>query len=111
MMRSNVVLPQPDGPTSAATSPCAKLKARSARTWSMPPAGASNDFCLIATSSRSRTPACDMSFERLHQESFNRQHDGDEGQSIGQNARHVEELEGDPDLEPHAIGAAEQFDD
>src|SRR5262245_39738703 len=111
MMRRRVVLPQPDGPTSAATSPCPRLKASSPSTWSVPPAAARNDFFLMATSSRSRTPAGDMSFKRLHQEGFDCQHHGDEGESIGQDAGHVEQLEGDPDLEADAIGTPEQLDD
>ena len=47
-----------------------------------------------------------MSFKRLHQERFDHQHDGDEGESIGQDTRHVEQLERDPDLEADAIRAA-----
>jgi hypothetical protein len=31
-----------------------------------------------------------MSFKRLHQERFDGEHHGDENQSIGQDARHVE---------------------
>ena len=57
------------------------------------------------------TPAGDMSFKRLHQEGFDRQHDGDEGQSIGEDARDVEQLERDPDLEADAVRPAEQLDD
>ena len=52
-----------------------------------------------------------MSFKRLHQEGFDHQHDGDEGESIGQDAGHVEQLERDPDLEADAVRTAEQFDD
>jgi hypothetical protein len=52
-----------------------------------------------------------MSFKRLHQESFDQKHDGDEGESIGQNFSHVEQLECHSDLEPHAVWASEPFDD
>jgi hypothetical protein len=40
-----------------------------------------------------------MSFKRLHQKRFDCQHGCDEGESIGQDARNVEQLERDPDLE------------
>ena len=52
-----------------------------------------------------------MSFKRLHQEGFDHQHDGDEGERIGQDFRHVEQLERNPDLEAHAVGTPEQLDD
>ena len=52
-----------------------------------------------------------MSFKRLHQEGFDRQHDGDEGESIGQDAGDVEQLECDADLETDAVGTSEQLDD
>ena len=58
----------------------------------------------MLTSSRLRTPAGDMSFKRLHQKRFDCQHDGDEGESIGQDAGDVEQLERDADLEADAVG-------
>src|SRR5581483_12492420 len=99
MMRRSVVLPQPDGPTSAPTSPACRPNDRprsTSRSW---PAAARKDFLAMLTSSRPRTPAGDMSFNRLHQEGFDRQHHRAEGQSIGQYLGHVEQLEGGPDLE------------
>jgi len=62
----------------------------------------------MAMSSRSRTPAGNMSFKRLHQKGFGCQHDGDEGKSIGQDARDVEQLECDANLEADAIGPPER---
>src|SRR5262249_4444884 len=109
-IRSSVVLPQPDGPTSAATFPLPRLNASSPSTWSFPPEAARKDFCLMLTSSRSRAPTGDMSFKRLHQERFDCQHDGDEGESIGQDARDVEQLERNPDLEADAVRTPEQLD-
>ena len=47
----------------------------------------------MTMSSRSRTPAGNVSFKRLHQKGFDYEHDGDEGESIGQDAGHVEQLE------------------
>ena len=47
----------------------------------------------MTMSSRSRTPAGNVSFKRLHQKGFDCEHDGDEGESIGQDAGHVEQLE------------------
>jgi hypothetical protein len=40
-----------------------------------------------------------MSFNRLHQQGFDGKHHGDEGQSIDQDARDIEQLEGHTDLE------------
>ena len=51
-----------------------------------------------------------MSFKRLHQKRFDCQHDGDEGESIGQDAGDVEQLKGDPDLETDTVRPPEQFD-
>src|SRR5260370_12688834 len=65
----------------------------------------------MLTSSRSRAPAGDMSFKRLHQERFDCQHDRDEGESIGQDARDVEQLERNPDLEADAVRTPEQLHD
>src|SRR5712691_1016022 len=111
MIRNSVVLPQPDGPTSAPTSPLRSESASSLSTWSWPPDAERKNFCLMLTSSRPGTPAGDMSFKRLHQEGFDHEHDGDEGESIGQDARHVEQLERDPDLEPDPVRPSQQFDD
>src|SRR5215831_3782566 len=109
-IRSSVVFPHPEGPTSAATSPVPRLNTSSPSTWSFPPEVARKDFCLMFTSSRPRTPAGDMSFKRLHQKRFDCQHDGDEGESIGQDARDVEQLERDPDLEADAVRTPKQLD-
>src|SRR6266545_6943179 len=111
MMRNSVVLPQPEGPTSAPTSPPASVSARRSITCSSPPTAARYDLRLTETSSRPGAPTGDMSFKRLHQERFDHQHDRDEGESIGQDLGHVAQLERDPDLEPDAVGTPEQFDD
>src|SRR5690348_6219080 len=102
MMRNSVVLPQPEGPTSAPTSPLARPNVKRSSTCSSPPVAARNDLRVIATSSRPGTPARDMSFERLHQARFDHQHDGDEGESIGEDAGHVEQLERGADFEADA---------
>src|SRR4029077_5121829 len=109
-IRSSVVFPHPEGPTSAATSPLPRLNTSSPSTCRLPPEVARKDFCLMLTSSRPRTPAGDMSFKRLHQKRFDCQHDGYEGESIGQDARDVEQLERDPDLETDAVRTPEQLD-
>src|ERR671925_1094130 len=104
-IRSSVLFPHPDGPTSAATSPLKRLNASSPSTWSFPPEAARKDFCLMLTSSRPRAPAGDMSLKRLHQKRFDCQHDGDEGESIGQDARDVEQLKRDPNFETNTVRA------
>jgi hypothetical protein len=43
-----------------------------------------------------------VSFKRLHQEGFDAEHQRDEGQSIGEQELHVEELERHVDLEADA---------
>src|SRR5262245_56638294 len=110
-MRSSVVLPQPDGPTSAATSPPARLKPSSPSTLSCPPDAARKDFCLMLTSSRLWAPAGDVSFKRLDQKRFDCQHDGDAGASIGQDAGGGEQRERDPDLEADAVGPSQALHD
>src|SRR5258708_5995020 len=111
MMRSSVVLPQPEGPTSAATAPAGRANFSPRRTSSRPPDAARKDLLSMLTSSWAEPPAGDMSFNRLHQECFDRQHDDDEGNSIGEDAGNVEQLEGDPDLEADAVRPAQQLDD
>src|SRR5262249_60276898 len=108
-IRSSVVLPHPDGPTSAATSPLRRLNTSSPSTSSFPPEAARKDFCLMLTSSRPRAPAGDISFKRLHQKGFDCQHDGDEGESIGQDAGDVEQLKRDPDLEADTVRPPYEF--
>src|SRR5215813_14286761 len=110
-IRSSVVFPHPDGPTSAATSPLRRLNVSPPSTWSFPPEAARKDFCLMLTSSRPRAPAGDMSFKRLHHECFDCQHDGDEGESIGQDAGDVEQLKRHPDLEADAVRPPQELDD
>ena len=50
-----------------------------------------------------------MSFKWLHQKCFDHEHDGDECQSISQDARHVEQLERNPNLEADPIRAPQQL--
>src|SRR5262245_46367444 len=121
MIRSSVVLPQPDGPTSAPTSPLPSENARRPITLSLPPLEAANDLCRMSTSSRFTpgwivsggfgAPAGDMSFKRLHQQGFDHQHHGGEGEGVGEDLGDVEQLERRADLEADAIGTPEQFDD
>src|SRR5687767_1180872 len=123
MIRSSVVLPQPDGPTSAPTSPLPSENARPPMTSSLPPLEAANDLCLMSTSSRFTSgrlmsgglissrlgaPAGDMSFKWLHQEGFDHQHHGGEGEGVGQDLGDVEQLERRADLEADAVGTPEQ---
>src|SRR5580692_3173395 len=63
------------------------------------------------TSSRSGSPTRDISLKRLHQECFDAQHHRDKRESISQDSRDVEQLEGYADLKAYAIWPAEQLDD
>src|SRR5262245_50519210 len=111
MMRRRVVLPQPDGPTSAPTSPRASAIAMSRRTSSRSPAAVRYALRRMRTSSRPEPPAGCASFKGLHQENLDGQNHRHEGERVGEDAGHVEQLEGDADLEPDAVRPAEQFDD
>src|SRR5450759_2094881 len=110
-MRSVVVLPQPDGPTSAPTSLWRCVKARSRKMSSRPPDAAVNALRVMRTLRGPGSPAGRASFKGLHQEGFDRENDDNECQRIGKDARHVKQLEGDADLEADAVRPAEQFDD
>src|SRR5262245_35682173 len=111
MMRSIVVLPQPDGPTSVHTSPGVSAKAMSRSTSRLWPESAPMALRPIQTSSRANSPAERASYKGLHQKDFDDQDHGDESQRIGQDARDVEQLKCHADLEPDAVRPPEQFDD
>src|SRR6185437_14986845 len=110
-MRISVDLPQPDGPMSAPVSPSSSAKERSAITGTPCPEAVRKDFFLTrASSRRARSPTGDMTFKGLHQEGFDDQHDRREGQSVGEQKGHVEQLEGGIDFEPDAVRPAHEFD-
>src|SRR5205085_10693302 len=98
MMRNSVVLPHPDGPTRAPTSPFRSVKASPSSTCKRPTEAERKDFCLIATSSRlgssrldpsfPRTPTGDMSRKRLHQACSDYQHDRAAGERIAEYLAH-----------------------
>ena len=90
MILRSVVLPEPDGPTSAVTSPGASAKAMSARMSLRSPAALRKAFRLIETSTGPASPARCMSFKGLHHPCFDHQHDRDEAQTVGENAGDVE---------------------
>ena len=92
-MRSSVVLPQPDGPistvmlcgcTSSTRSRMAGIRVPSAPTWV---------FSSMRISNRLVAPAGRTSFKGLHQQIFDCEHDGDEGNGIAKDGRHVKKLE------------------
>src|ERR1700744_1981683 len=99
-IRSIVVLPHPDGPTNAPTSPPASVKATSRSTSARSPDALGKALRTMRTSSGSESPAGRASFKGLHQEGFDRQHDGGEAQRIGEDTCHIEQLERNTDLEP-----------
>src|ERR1700757_2654320 len=110
-IRSIVVLPHPDGPTNAPTSPWASVKATSCGTSARAPDADRNAFRTMRTSSRSESPTGRASFKGLHQKGFDRQHDGGEAQRIGEDSCHIEQLERNPDLESDAVRPAQQLDE
>lgn len=110
-MRISVDLPQPDGPTGAATSPSRSSNATFSSAACGSPARAAKRLALIAIPGGTRAPARDTSFERLDHDDLDQQHDRDEGRRIGEKQRDVEQLEGDIHLKADAVRAADQFDD
>src|SRR5262249_25060885 len=106
-MRSIVVLPQPDGPTMAATRPRGTVKATSRSTSRRSPEGLGNDLRAIRTSRRPESPTGCASLKGLHQHGFDRQHHDDEHQRIGDYPGHIKQLKGNAHLEADAIGPAE----
>src|SRR5215216_475660 len=99
MIRSIVVLPQPDGPTRAHTSPGARESEISRSTSRDSPEAVRYALRAIRSSSRPASPAGRASFKGLHQQDLDRQDHGDEGERIGQDTCHIEQLEGNADLE------------
>src|SRR6185436_11226653 len=110
MIRSMVVLPQPEGPTKAPTSPWPSSKAKSRSTSRRSPAAVRKALRVMRTSSRPQAPTGRMSFKGLHQEGFDHQQDRDEDQGIGENTCHVEQLKRNADLKTHAVRPPEQLD-
>src|SRR4029453_16434319 len=110
MILSVVVLPQPDGPTSTPMRPRSRPKVRSRPTSARSPEAATKPLRMMRTSSRPESPTGCASFKGLHQQSVDRQDDGNEGHGVGQNTCHVEQLESDSDLESHAVRPADTFD-
>src|SRR5215471_9403638 len=110
MMRSIVVLPQPDGPTSTPTSPWRSEKATLPRTSRQSPAAVRYAFRATRTSSGPDPPLVRASFKGLHQQDLNCQYHGDEGERIGQDTCHIEQLEGNADLESDPVRPPQQFD-
>src|SRR5688500_2034538 len=108
-IRNAVVLPHPDGPSRQTNSPCLTSKERSLSATRSTPSVERNFFSRISTLSGTATPGGCVMFKGLHQENFKQQQDGDKGQCIGQDSRHIEELEIEIDLEAYTIRTAEQL--
>src|SRR5262249_19698862 len=89
MMRSIVVLPQPDGPTRAPTSLFPMLKQTSRRTSKRSPDAVVNALCAMRTSSCPNSPARCTSFSGLQQCGFDKENNHDECERISKNKRHV----------------------
>ena len=89
-MRISVDLPQPDGPINAPVSPSSSANERLAMTGTLCPAAVRKVFSATRASSRTRSPTGDVTFKGLHRERFDDEHDGSEGQSVGQQQGHVE---------------------
>ncbi len=90
MIFRSVVLPDPEGPTRAVTSPGASAKAMSARMSLRSPAALRTAFFRMETSTFPVSPTGRISFKGLHQACFDRQHHRHEAQTVGENAGNVE---------------------
>src|SRR4051812_2547343 len=111
MIRSIVLLPQPDGPISTPTSPDRSANFTGASTSCVSPAALLKVLPVISTSSRTGPPPCCTGLERLYQHRLDHEHDGGEGEGIGEQPRRIEQLESDADLEADAVRASQQFGD
>src|SRR5438874_12152913 len=109
MIRSIVLLPQPDGPTSTPTSPVPSANLTGASTSCVSPAALLNVLPEISTSSRTGTPPICACLKRLHQHRLDDEHDSSKRQRIGQEPRRVEQLERDADLEADAVRPPQEF--
>ena len=83
MIRSIVLLPQPDGPTNTAASPAPSAKATPATTSCRSPAALLNVLPVISTSSRTGAPPGCPGLKWLHQQGFNEEHDRREAERVG----------------------------
>ena len=110
MILSIVVLPHPEGPTRTPINPRSRQKVTSRKTSARSPETAAKALRAMRTSSRPESPAGRASLKGLHQQSVDREDDSNEGHGVGQNTRHVEQLERDSDFKPDAVRPAEQFD-
>src|SRR5262245_36229855 len=109
-MRSVVLLPQPEGPSRQANSPCRTSKERPRSAAIETPSADLNVFSAMSTLSGTAAPTGCMSFKGLHHKEFDEEHDRYEGERVGEDAGNVEELEEGVDLEADAVRAAEQLD-
>src|SRR5580700_5527017 len=109
-MRISVDLPQPDGPINAPVSPSSSAKESGPRTGTLRPEAVRKDFFSTRASSRARSPTGDMTFKGLDHERFDDEHDGSEGQRVGEQQGHVEQLKRDIDFEPHAVRPPHELD-
>src|SRR6187399_3705974 len=105
-MRSVVVLPQPDGPSRQANSPCRTSNDRFCSAVIETPCADLKVFSAMSTLSGTPAPTGCISFKGLHQEEFDRQHDRHERQCVGKDGGNVEQLEVQIDLKADAIRAA-----
>src|SRR5262245_7668294 len=108
-MRNSVVLPQPDGPIKTVMLSGATSSTKSRTATSLVPSALTCVFSATRISNRLVTPAGRMSFNGLHQEIFDCQHDGDKGKGVTEDRRHVEELKIEVKLEAHAVRSSEQL--
>src|SRR6202042_1539675 len=90
--------------------PSLSANERWARTGTLCPDAVRKDFLATRASSRAGSPTRDMTFKGLHRECFDDEHDRCEWQSVGEQERDVEQLEGGIDFEPHAVRPAHQLD-
>ena len=66
-----------------------------------------NALAATRTSSRPAAPTIAAALKRLHHQGFDQQHHQHEGERVGEDRAHVEELEGVAEGEADAVGAAE----
>src|SRR4029078_6791276 len=108
-MRSSVVLPQPEAPISTVilSGTISRTKSRIAGT--SVPSTPTWVFSSMRISNRLVAPARRAAFKGVYQEIFAGEYEGDKGEGVAKNRRHIEKLEIEMELETDAVRPAKQF--
>src|SRR5260221_1382743 len=105
-----VVLPHPEGPTSAPNDPASSRSSKPRTTSTGVPSADRKVFASMRSSSGAASPADCASFKRLHQKAFDHKHQNDARDRIAKYPGHVEQREWRTQDEPYAVRTSDQLD-